>query len=140
MVALQSKRSSLNLPCGSEAKMTSSQSLFCINSQVNHFAFLRLMLSSEMKLIKLCFFALLTTIAPRVAVINGNSGADPWDSDFTLSLTPFLLECRIPTNSSHGSINVNLTQEEREQVEIEGRCFLACATHYKYINEVKNHQ
>ena len=28
MVAPQSKRSSLNLPCGSEAKMTSSQSLY----------------------------------------------------------------------------------------------------------------
>ena len=50
--------------------------------------------------------------------------------------SPFLLECRIPQNSSLDSVNVlNLTQEEREQLEIEGRCFLACATEH-YSKEV----
>ena len=50
--------------------------------------------------------------------------------------SPFLLECRIPQNSSLDSVTVrNLTQEEREQLEIEGRCFLACATE-RYSNEV----
>lgn len=79
------------------------------------------------------FFAFV--IAPRLAIINGNIGsvAGLWDND----LTPFLLECRIPENSSLDSINVNLTQEESEQLEIEGRCFLACATHNQYTNQVK---
>ena len=72
-------------------------------------------------------------------MINGNSGAgadlDLWNSDATQ--TPFLLECRVPANSSLDSINVNLTAEEREIVEIEGRCFLACATQDQYMNQVK---
>ena len=33
-MALQSERSSLNLPCGSEAKMTSSQSLYTVSDTV----------------------------------------------------------------------------------------------------------
>ena len=89
----------------------------------------------EMRFI--CFFALV--IAPRIAMINGNSGAgadlDLWNSDATQ--TPFLLECRVPANSSLDSINVNLTAEEREIVEIEGRCFLACATQDQYMNQVQ---
>ena len=81
-----------------------------------------------MKLI--CFFALVAIIAPRVAI---GSGAGLLSDD---TQTPFLLECRIPDNSSLDSINVNLTQEEREVVDIEGRCFVACATSDKYRNEV----
>ena len=49
--------------------------------------------------------------------------------------TPFLLECRIPDSSSLDSINVNLAQEEIEQLKIEGRCFLACAT-LRYNDQV----
>ena len=47
-----------------------------------------------------------------------------------LASSTFLLECRIPDNDSSlkSALNVNLTQEERAQLEIEGRCFLACAT------------
>ena len=88
----------------------------------------------------ICFFALI--IAPRIAIINGtNSGGgylwDNNDIDATLNQTPFLLECRAPAHSSLDSINVNLTQRERERVESEGRCFLACATQSQYINLVK---
>ena len=81
----------------------------------------------------ICFFV--AVIAPRIAIINGNSGADFWNSDATQ--TPFLLECSVPANSSVDSINVNLTAEERKIVEIEGRCFLACATQDQYMNQVK---
>ena len=49
--------------------------------------------------------------------------------------TPFLLECRVPDNSSLDSVNVNLTQEDMEQLKIEGRCFLACAT-LRYNDQV----
>ena len=48
---------------------------------------------------------------------------------------PFLLECRIPEDSSLDSINVNLTQEDMEQLKIEGQCFLACAT-LRYNDQV----
>ena len=51
--------------------------------------------------------------------------------DGVLASSKFLLECRIPDDSRaslESALNVNLTQEEREQLEIEGRCFLACAT------------
>ena len=85
--------------------------------------------------LSICFF--IVVIAPRIVIINGNSGAnlDLWNSDATQ--TPFLLECRVPANSSVDSINVNLTPEEREIVEIEGRCFLACATQDQYMNQVQ---
>ena len=54
-----------------------------------------------------------------------------------LASSPFLLECRIPHNSSlNQSVNVeSLTHEEIEQLELEGRCFLACVTEY-YSTEV----
>ena len=52
--------------------------------------------------------------------------------------SPFLLECRIPApDNSSLSLNqsVNETGEEMlEQLELEGRCFVACATNYS--NEV----
>ena len=86
-----------------------------------------------MKLI--CFFALLAIIAPRIAIVNGiGSGAGLLSDD---SQTPFLLECRIPDNSSLDSINVNLTQEERARVDIEGRCFMACAASDRYRSGVR---
>ena len=83
----------------------------------------------------ICFFALVATIAPKIAIINGIGSGAGLLSDGIQS--PFLLECRIPDNSSLDSINVNLTQEEREIVDIEGRCFVACAASDKYRNEVR---
>ena len=48
------------------------------------------------------------------------------------------LECRIPEDSSSldNSIGVNLTQEEKERLEVEGQCFLGCAIWVYYIDEV----
>ena len=48
------------------------------------------------------------------------------------------LECRIPEDSSslNKSIRVNLTLEEKERLEFEGQCFLACAIWIYYIDEV----
>ena len=95
----------------------------------------------EMNLMRVtCFFVLV--IGPRIAIINGNSasGAGLWNSVDGRDQTPFLLECSVPANSSLDSINVNLTQEERLIVETEGRCFLACATHNQYMNQVNNQQ
>lgn len=87
--------------------------------------------------LNICFFALVI-IAPRVAIIagTGSGEADLRNSDATPE-PPFHLDCRIPANASLDSINVNLTQEEREIVELEGRCFLVCATHNQYTNQVK---
>ena len=48
----------------------------------------------------------------------------------------FLLECRVPNSSFSESIYVNLTQEEREELKVEGRCFLACATQQYQIHQV----
>ena len=36
--------------------------------------------------------------------------------------------CTIPAYSDPGRVNVNLTDEETEQLMVEGRCFLACTT------------
>ena len=88
--------------------------------------------------LNICFFALVI-IAPRFANIagtGGSGGANLRNSDATPD-PPFLLECRIPANASLNSINVNLTQEEREIVELEGRCFLICATHNQYASQVE---
>ena len=42
---------------------------------------------------------------------------------------PFLLECRIPQNITQTIAHINLTEDERALLEIEGRCFLACSSH-----------
>jgi hypothetical protein len=86
--------------------------------------------------LNICFFALF--IAPRFAIISGTgSGGADLRNDSDATQTPFLLECRTPANASLDSINVNLTQEDREIVDLEGRCFLACATQNQYTNQVK---
>ena len=52
---------------------------------------------------------------------------------------PFLRECEILEDSYlHDSIRVNLTQEEKERLKVEGQCFLACAVREYSINEVHN--
>ena len=56
-------------------------------------------------------------------------------SDVVYNQAPFLLECRIPEDSSlNNSIRVNLTEEEKEQLDLEGRCFLACAIRVYKVN------
>ena len=45
-------------------------------------------------------------------------------------------DCRILDDTPLHSIRVNLTQEEKEQLEVEGQCFLACAIRVYNINEV----
>ena len=48
-------------------------------------------------------------------------------------------ECRIPDNSSIDdsmNVHVNLSEEEFELLQIEGRCFLLCATKVYSTNEV----
>ena len=37
------------------------------------------------------------------------------------------VECRVSESLTNTTFKVNLTEEEREQVLIEGRCFLGCA-------------
>ena len=50
------------------------------------------------------------------------------DSSVGNGLTaPFLLECRIPENLPNVTFKVNFTEEESEQLEFEGRCFVGCA-------------
>ena len=44
-------------------------------------------------------------------------------------------DCTILDDTPLHSIRVNLTQEEKEQLKVEGQCFLACAGDYN-INEV----
>ena len=51
-------------------------------------------------------------------------------------IDPFLLDCRVPENVSNIPSRVNLTEEERQQLQFEGRCFLLCAT-VQLSNEVK---
>ena len=58
------------------------------------------------------------------------------DGELAASDLPFLLECRIPSDSV--SLNQSvidtesglLSQKDMEQLELEGRCFLGCATEY----------
>ena len=51
----------------------------------------------------------------------------------------FLLECRIPQNITQTIAHINLTEDNRALLEIEGRCFLACSSHTDIfpITEVK---
>ena len=41
----------------------------------------------------------------------------------------FLLECRNPQNITQTIAHINLTEDNRALLEIEGRCFLACSSH-----------
>ena len=41
---------------------------------------------------------------------------------------PFLLECRTPQNITQTIAHINLTEDNRALLEIEGRCFLACSS------------
>ena len=50
--------------------------------------------------------------------------------------SPFLLECRRPEAEYNNSVQVNLTQEEFQQLQTEGRCFLACALN-KFRSQVR---
>ena len=45
-------------------------------------------------------------------------------------------DCRILDDTPLHSIRVSLTQEEKEQLEVEGQCFLACAIRVYEINKV----
>ena len=46
-------------------------------------------------------------------------------------------DCRIVDDSSLHSFRVNLTPEEKEQLEVEGQCFLACAIMDYKVNKVR---
>ena len=72
------------------------------------------------------FFLLLAVVTASSGLIIVSDGTQ----------TPFLLDCRIPDDSSLESINVNPTQEDIERLKIEGQCFLACATLRYKIHEV----
>ena len=61
------------------------------------------------------------------------------DGGLAESAPAFLLECRIPSDSAASLNNQSvidaesglLSQKDMEQLELEGRCFLGCATeHY----------
>ena len=45
-------------------------------------------------------------------------------------------DCRILDDTPLHSIRVDLTQEEKEQLEVEGQCFLACAVKVYKIDKV----
>ena len=67
-------------------------------------------------------------------VISFATGGMTSESISNFTKAPFLLECRIPDYSMSGAVNVSLTQEEREQLPTEGRCFSACTS--AFSNEV----
>ena len=56
--------------------------------------------------------------------------------NFVLAIMIIIIGCRILDDTPLHSIRVNLTQEEKEQLEVEGQCFLACAIRVYNINEV----
>ena len=64
------------------------------------------------------------------------------DGGLAASDPPFLLECRIPSDSA--SLNQSvidaesglLSRKDMEQLELEGRCFLGCAIEY-YSDQVR---
>ena len=45
-------------------------------------------------------------------------------------------DCKIVDDFSLHSFRVNLTPEEKEQLEVEGQCFLACAIMDYKVNKV----
>ena len=58
----------------------------------------------------------------------------------SIPLGPFLLECRIPQNITQTIAHINLTEDNRALLEMEGHCFLACSSHTDIFSntEVKN--
>ena len=62
---------------------------------------------------------LIITAAILAITINLSSGNEP-------NAAPFLLECRLPETLPNVTFKVNFTEEEIEQLEFEGRCFLGC--------------
>ena len=69
-----------------------------------------------------CSFILLLL----AALTSVESAVDITEQNITT--LPFLLECRIPEDTSFAdnTTHVNLTEEEMNQLLIEGPCFLAC--------------
>ena len=68
----------------------------------------------------LLLLAALTSVESAVDITEQNN----------ITTLPFLLECRIPEDTSFAdninTTHVNLTEEEMNQLLIEGPCFLAC--------------
>ena len=79
-------------------------------------------------------------VAIVLAIIISSTNGELAESD-----PAFLLECRIPRDSAASLNNQSiidaesglLSQKDMEQLELEGRCFLGCATEH-YSDQVKD--
>ena len=74
---------------------------------------------------------LVMTVAPWAAVCRAYfpSSASGSASRGTASAEP---ECKAPPHSNPNNIRVNLTDEQWQELQLEGRCYLACVTEQYY--------
>ena len=75
---------------------------------------------------------LLITIAAIQNLMCGTSAQSGDENDTSeasgsgMRELPTPPSCHVPANSNFDHISVNLTEEEREELMMEGRCYLAC--------------
>ena len=67
---------------------------------------------------------LVMTVAPWAAICRAYSPSSASGRD-TASAEP---ECNAPPHSNPNNIRVNLTDEQWQELQLEGRCYLACVT------------
>ena len=74
---------------------------------------------------------LVMIVAPWAAVCRAysSSSASGSASGYAASAEP---ECKAPPYSNPNNIRVNLTDEQWQELLLEGRCYLACATAQQY--------
>jgi hypothetical protein len=82
---------------------------------------------------------LVMTVAPWAAV----SAYSPSSASGSASGDTTEPECKPPPSSNPSGIRVNLTDEQWQELLLEGRCYLACATEkyqveYDYVIKKKN--
>ena len=72
---------------------------------------------------------LVMTVAPWAAICRAYSSSSASGSASGDTAEP---ECKAPPYSNPNNIRVNLTDEQWQEMLLEGRCYLACATEQQY--------
>ena len=75
-----------------------------------------------METIKLPLLSLLSFIAVTAVIAYSPSSSGSASGDFRFTEQ----ECKVPPYSDPSNIEVNPTDDEREEILKEGRCYLAC--------------
>ena len=83
------------------------------------------MMASVVQRIGTCLLFLVVAVSPWAAVIAYNPQSASASGSASGATEP---ECKPPPYSDPGRIRVNPTDDELQELLLEGRCYLACAT------------